>query len=384
MPDRTGTGRPATAAAPGALARGARTGPAKARRVARALLAALLGTGLLAPAADARVARGDPAARLPEGSLAGEYWDVAARFESGHVLVATVALVDNGLRRRNAIAVGELLEPDGTRHRFSRSEREGGWRLEQEGRRLDLHSIVLDQAGDPRRFVVDKDELGIELEIASAGAPAWPEREASPGCGFDVLEVAGPATARFRRAVGAEPVALRGLAAVTHRWTSGLEVACLRRGVELFAMQPGLGLYFRQSETPDGARHTWLLVRQGARTVFEGTPRESALEWRGGAPGYPEPATLRFAAPGVEGRVAFGAPLAIFEPLARLPAPLRALLELRTRPRLAWSRPRFELRLAGRALRGDALAKLAWTNPQPEPLAALPAALAVHSATEGE
>jgi len=338
----------------------------------------------IAAGANASVPRGDPAARLPEGALAGEYWDLVARFESGHVLMATVALTNTGLGGRTAVVVGQLVEPGGASHPFSRSEREGGWRLDAGGRRLDLQSIVLDQAGGTRRFVVDKNELGIEVAIESARTPAWPAQDATTGCGFDVLDVAGPATGSFRRSSGAAPVALRGLAALTHRWTSGLEVDCLRRGVELFAMQPGLGVYFRESEAPDGARHAWLLVRRDGRTVFEGVPSESEVTWRAGAPGYPEPARLRFAAPGVAGRAEFGEALGVFEPLARLPAPLRAAMELRTRPRLAWSAPHFELELGRRALRGGALAKLAWTNPQPAPAIEPPAAAAADPAARGE
>lgn len=345
---------------------------------------ATIGGGLAFGArSDASVERGDPGARLPAGALAGEYWDLVARFESGHLLVATAALANTGPGGRTAVVLGELVEPGGKVHRFSRSEREGGWRLEDNGRRLDLQSIVLDQAGPTRRFVVDKNELGIDLAIEGAGAPAWPARDVSPGCGFDVLEVAGSATGSFRPGRAAAPVALRGLAALTHRWTPGLEVDCLRRAVELFAMEPGLGLYFRESETPSGAREAWLLVRRDGRTVFQGAPSGSELGWRAGAAGYPDLAWLRFTAPGLAGRAEFGEPLGVFEPFARLPAPLRAALELRTRPRLAWSTPSFELRSGSRSLRGPALAKLAWTNPQPPGGAALPASAAGAPAAGG-
>lgn len=336
------------------------------RRVAVATVSlATIGGLVFAARTDASIERGDPGARLPAGALAGEYWDLVARFESGHLLVATTVLANTGPGGRTAVVVGQLVEPGGRVHPFSRSEREGGWRLEDDGRRLDLQSIVLDQSGHARRFVVDKNELGIDVAIEGAGAPAWPAQDTTPGCGFDVLDVAGAATGTFRSGRAAAPVALRGLAALTHRWTPGLEVDCLRRGVELFAMQPGLGLYFRESETPSGAREVWLLVRRDGRTVFQGVPSESALGWRAGAPGYPDLAWLRFTAPGLAGRAEFGKPLGVFEPFARLPAPLRAALELRTRPRLAWSTPSFELRTGQRSLRGGALAKLAWTNPQP-------------------
>jgi hypothetical protein len=356
------------------------------RRWLALLGAVLVMAGGLAIGAGARasVERGDPVARLPEGALAGEYWDLVARFESGHLLVVTAALTNTGPGGRTAVVVGQLVEPNGKAHPFSRSEREGGWRLDGDGRRLDLQSIVLDQTGGTRRFVVDKNELGIELAIEGAGKPAWPAQDASPGCGFDVLDVAGAATGSFRPGRGAATVKLRGLAALTHRWTPGLEVDCLRRGVELFAMQPGLGLYFRESETPSGARAAWLLVRRDGRTVFQGAPSESEVGWRAGAPGYPEPAWLRFAAPGLVGRAEFGEPLGVFEPLARLPAPLRAAMELRTRPRLAWSAPDFELHTGRRALRGGALAKLAWTNPQPTTVGnAAPAPAVAGPATGG-
>lgn len=340
--------------------------------VAGVALAALAGLALAA-GANANVPRGDPAARLPEGALAGEAWDLVARFDSGHVLMATVVLTNTGIGGRTAVAVGQLVEPDGSVHEFSRSERPGGWRLEAGDRRLDLQSIVLDQTAGTRRFVVDKNELGIELAIESPGTPAWPAPDATPGCGLDVIAVAGPAVGSFRVGPGGRSVPLRGLAALTHRWAPGLEVDCLRRGIELFAMDGGLGLYFRETEAPTGQRQAWLLVQRGGHTLFQGAPDESAITWRPGAPGYPEPERLRFAAPGVVGRVDFGASLGTLEPLARLPAPLRAAMELRTRPRLAWSAPSFELRIGGRVLRGGALAKLAWTNPQPEPAASVPA-----------
>jgi hypothetical protein len=352
------SGRSAAPAAARGAARRAR------RSLAVALVAALTAGGVaFAARAKASVPRGDPAARLPEGPLAGEYWDLVARFESGHVLMVTIALTNTGIGGRTAVAVGQLVEPDGTRHPFSRSERPGGWQLSDGGRRLDLQSIVLDQTGATRRFEVDKNELGIDVAIASLGAPAWPAQDAAPGCGLDVLEVAGPATGSFRS--GERPaVHLRGLAALTHRWMPGLEADCLRRGVELFAMQDGVGVYFREAETPAGARRAWLVVQRDGRLLFEGPPAESEVTWRPGVPGYPEPARLRFAAHGVAGEVEFGASLGTFEPLARLPAPLRVAMELRTRPRLAWSAPRFELRLGGKpVLRGEALAKLAWTNP---------------------
>jgi hypothetical protein len=287
-----------------------------------------------------------------------------------------MALFDPGLGARNAVAFGQLIEPDGTIHPFSRSERAGGWRLDDSRRRLDLRSIVLDLTEPERRFVVDKNELGIEVEIATGGAPAWPDDETATGCAIDVVEVAGAAQGSFRIPPG-PAVPLRGFAAITHRWTPGLEAECLSRGLELFAMQDGVGLYLRESETPTGQRSSWLVVQRDGALVFRGPTADSEITWSAGLPGYPEPIRLRFRAPGIAGRVSFGASLGRFEPLARLPLPLRVMLEQRTRPRLLWSTSSLELTLDGvpeRALRGRALARLSWTNPIPDGIESLPAA----------
>jgi hypothetical protein len=347
------------------------------RRIVRHALPRQIGTGLVlaglafatsagvARNAEAIVPRGDAAARLPAGALASESWDVVAHFESGHVLVATMALFNPGLGARNALAFGQLIEPDGTLHRFSRSERAGGWHLDPSGRRVDLRSIVLDQSRALRHFVVDKNELGIEVAIETLGAPAWPADEATSGCALDVLEVAGPATGSFR-IEGREAVPLRGLAALTHRWTPGLEASCWRRGVELFAMQDGLGLYLRETETPTGERRTWLVLQRAGVVLFQGAATDSDSTWRAGPSGYPDPLGLEFRAPGVSGRIAFGDSLGRFDPLARLPSALRLMMERRTRPRLQWSESRVELTFDGHskpAILGDALARFAWSNP---------------------
>lgn len=332
--------------------------------------------GLAAHAAEASVSRGDAAARLPDGALASESFDVVARFESGHVLMATLALFNAGVGARNALAFGQMIEPDGTVHPFSRSERAGGWHLDASRRRLDLRSIVLDQRETPRRFVVDKNELGIEVVIEEHGGPAWPAAESAVDCGIDVLEIAGPATGSFRLERG-EAIPLRGLAAVTHRWMPGLEASCLRRGLELFAMQDGLGLYLRETETPTGERRSWLVLQRDGVVVFQGPPTDSEITWGTGPPGYPEPMALRFRAPGMSGRVTFGEPLGRFEPMARLPAALRLVLEQRTRPRLQWSASRIDLTLDGVSepvFQGAALAKLAWANPVRDGIEPLPAA----------
>jgi hypothetical protein len=319
------------------------------------------------PAAGA-VPRGDPAARLPEGASASETWDLFARLDTGDTLFAMVTLVNTGWGGRTAIALGQLVEADGTSHPFSRTERPGGYRLEAGGRRIDLHSVVLDLSQQPWRFVVAKNELEIRLAVHSIGAPAWPSGAERSHCPLDLLAPTGRASASWRLPLEdrGRPAAA-GAAGLTHRWMPGLEVGCLQRGLEVFAMDGARGLYYREVTAADGTIRPWLVFDEDGRRVFAGVPFRHEIGWRAAAPGYPEAAWLRFEAPGVAGRVDFPAPLGVFEPLGRLPGPLRWMFGLASRPRLEWSAPRFEIRTGdadpGETWSGVGVAKLSYTNP---------------------
>ncbi|MCU0670227.1 MAG: hypothetical protein MUF70_12895, partial [Myxococcota bacterium] len=117
-----------------------------ARRLARVALLVLVLWPATAPVA--------PPVRLPEGKLATEYWDLVARLDSGHLLIAQTWLSNLGVADRSAGALGWLIAPDGAPQRFKRSEEPGAWLLTDGGRRIDLHSIALEPGGPTRRFEV--------------------------------------------------------------------------------------------------------------------------------------------------------------------------------------------------------------------------------------
>jgi hypothetical protein len=388
VPDQTGASLRV-----GQIARGAKAGKPIDRRAAKGAAprvlavrsvvgAGLVAWALLAPAAPAPSAtaapgRGDPAARLPSSRFAGDYWDLVARFESGHAVLAIASITHLGPAGRHAAVVGQLLLPDGTVERFSRTESAGGFSLSEGGRRLDLRSIVFDPRGPVRRFLVDKDELELELALRAGEEPLWPE-EAVPGCSLDVLEIDAEVSGSYWLPGMEARAPLRGRAALTHRWTPGLEVECMRRGVELFVLEGELSIYFHEVLTPDDRRLRWLVVRRGGRVLHRGAPEASELRFRPGAAEFPQLEKLQFTAPGVSGQVEFADPLGAFEPLARMPSPLRWVLGQRTRPQLTWSTPRFEITLEeGRRRRtfaGAGIAKLSYTNPfAPGPVRARPA-----------
>lgn len=344
-----------------------------ARRLARVALLVLVLWPATAPAT--------PPVRLPEGKLATEYWDLVARLDSGHLLIAQTWLSNLGVADRSAGALGWLIAPGGAPQRFKRSEEPGAWLLTDGGRRIDLHSIALEPGGPTRRFEVGKDDLGVDLEFAGSAGPTSSGSVAGR-CPFEVLEPSAPATVRLRSAAAA-PVATQGRVALTHRWTTGLEAGCVLRRVEVFVLEPELGVYFSQTQAPDGSLHRWLVARRGGRILFQGDPGgESTLRWNETEEGFGAPLSLRFDAAGLAARVRFGAELAGVDPTDRLPRPMQWLVAARTRPRLTWLRAPFEISLdtgggVRRSFAGEAVAKVSYMNPLPG--GRLPSRVAVHS-----
>lgn len=320
--------------------------------------------------------------RLPEGKLATEYWDLVARLDSGHLVIAQTWLSNLGGADRSAGALGWLIAPGGGAQRFKRSEAPGAWLLTDGGRRIDLHSIALEPGGPTRRFEVGKDDLGIDLALAGGTGPVSSGSVAGR-CPFEILEPAAPATVRLRGAAAAPAVATQGRVALTHRWTTGLEAACVLRRVEVFVLEPEFGLYFSETQAPDGSLHRWLVAKRGDRVVFRGDPgADAALRWNETEEGFGAPLALRFGAAGLEARVRFEAELASVDPTDRLPRPMQWLVAARTRPRLTWLRAPFEISLdtgggVRRSFAGEAVAKVSYMNPLPG--GRLPSRVAVHS-----
>jgi len=67
--------------------------------------------------------RPDPAARLLDGDDASEVWLLQAVFDDRSLLLARVLLTNIGPGRRNAVATGVWVAPDGTPHGFDNVRR---------------------------------------------------------------------------------------------------------------------------------------------------------------------------------------------------------------------------------------------------------------------
>jgi hypothetical protein len=304
---------------------------------------------------------------MPEGEWSGVSWDVVARLDSGDLVVAQAFVSNLGPGDRNAGVLGWWIGSDGEPFRFKRNEPEGEWNLVDGG--LDLHSIEVEPAAKPRRFVVDKEEVGIELVVRGPSAGA-PPRSAGGDCSFELLDTASPADASLRRERGTGTRKTTGRVAWTHRSATALESTCAQRRLELFVLEDGLGVYFVERTDPAGGTHPFAVATQGERVLFRGEPTDVAVEWEAADDGFPRPASLRFRAGDVAARVDFGATLVAIDPTERLPAAVRLLMASQMQPRLFFSRAPFELELAGAperraSFRGEAVAKVSYSNPVP-------------------
>jgi hypothetical protein len=331
---------------------------------------------LATPASQARSASNarDPGTSKPAtGATPGDSYELVARFDSGHLLFAIAGVGDIGFGDDNAGAVGFLVDPDGRALRFSRTERNGESHVTNEGKRLDLRSIVLDRSGPTWRFAVDKDELRLALAIRAEGAAPLgagsPGRAAARGCPAEVLANAAPASGTLRRP-GMPPIELAGRVSLTHRLTNGPLADCQLRRTEFFGLDGSAGVYFAQVETPDGARVRWLLVSRDGRVVYAGAPDSAQLVWRDdGDPasaGFPQLERIRFTASDLSGSVEVGPPAVEYDPIERLTAPLRWAVLTRMNPRLLASPSRFELgQSGGWHPSGVGIARVTYANPLP-------------------
>lgn len=318
----------------------------------------------LPPARAATPARGNPAARRVHGEFGGEYYDVLSRLDDGRLVFAVAAVHNLGWGDGSAGVLGLIVSPDGEVNRFSRSENVGHWKLEADGRRMDLHSIVLDQSRPGARFQVEKDELHLRLDVAPGGRPGAADAIPGTSCPLDLLDLDGETHGSLWRTGMAAPVPLRGRSNITHRWMEHLEVDCLVQRVELFVLEPEWGVYFDEVRTPDGRVGRWLAVSRDGTLLHEGPPSSADLEWGRDAKGLPVLRALRFAAGGISARVKVGELRARFDPFAGIPGLLRTLLEKKMQPSVLLRAATAEIADASggtaRLHREPALAKVSW------------------------
>jgi phosphatidylglycerophosphate synthase len=344
----------------------------------------LLGLALLAVPATALAAEParDPLqasrARLGESELAMEQWDLTARLDSGHVVLLQVLVTNLGVGDRNVAVTGHVVGPDGALLQYRTGKREGDWSLSPDGLRVKVGKTTFDQSASPPRLRVQRKKLKLDLAFPrglAGGRSAAPARGALARDGYvlDLVQAEAPVEGALWTEGMAEPLAVRGTAALTHRSMDDLESRLVQRRLELVAWSGDVALYLLDVLRPNGGTERWLVVRRGAETLVESASVE--VDWRGAparADGFGVPREVRFRAAGTTGRARFERELLRYEPLGDIPTPIRILVSMATQPRRTWSDAAVELTLGSGAVPLRGVGDVTFLNPVPEH--ALPAA----------
>jgi hypothetical protein len=272
-----------------------------------------------------------PGLRLGSSEFASEAFELVARFDSGHRLFLEVLVTNIGVGDRNAAVIGHVIAPDGRVQRFRKAKREGEWTLSPDGLRIALGSIVFDRS-ETRRFAIDKRLVKIDLALGPPRpAVAWPPSDAA--FGLELLQASGEVTGSLWTDGMATPIAVRGTAALVHRWSDGLESRQVARRIELFAPAGDTGVYYVELSARDAPARRWIVVERAGRVLreseaFTAPPAQGPLAL---------PRALALDSPGLAGRATLGAELLRFDPLQDLKAPLRAVVRLVIQPESIWS-----------------------------------------------
>lgn len=339
-----------------------------------AVLACALALAWAARASEApEPRRGDPAARLSDASAASEYWDLTARFESGHTLLVRFLITNQGPGAHTAVAQGYLILPDSRVVPFKNGREAGKWTLSGDRLSIDIGSSELDLRGPVRRFAVDNDKRGVKIHLSLPvrGPALWSEARDGADDGFDLLQVSGEASGTIWVQSMPAAAAVRGRAALTHAWMSRSPGDLARREIEFFGLGDETGIYFSEILPTAGAPRRWLAVVRGeAVEQYSGGVALDLGPPLSGARDYPLPRGLAIRAGGIDARIEVQRELVRVDPFDIIPQPFRFLLSLRSRPMRIWAAAKCTLTGPGggpTATAVDGVVAISYANPLPDP-----------------
>jgi hypothetical protein len=319
--------------------------------------------------------RGDPASRIGDGDTASEYWDLSARFDSGHHLFVRFLITNEGPGERTGVSYGHFIRPDGRIDDWDNGRRQQNWTLGPRGLLLDIGTSDLDLREQPYRLRIHKKRVDIDLRIAPEGPAIWDSDASESGTTTDLLANSAPIRGTVFIRDMSEPLELVGRASLTHVWNARSEAHVALRRLDFFSLGDSPSLHLRDFEAPDGARSRWLVVAQDGKTLFESN--KFSISPQGGrsdsqqSDGYPIPETLTLSGPLIRGQIKIKAGLLHHNPLEDIPQPFRFLLSLSMRPHRVWAESPFEVTVGSGPdelkIRGTGLTTVTYLNPPPPP-----------------
>lgn len=315
-------------------------------------------------------ARPDPAARLPGGSQGSEYWDLMAKFDSGHFVFARFLLTNLGPGAHNAVVLGHVVTPSGERVRFRNGRRRARWQLSDDHLALDVNKCHLDLHDRVARLRVEKGSVQLELQFALVDGAVPPLQAIPKRYASETLAANAPVAGHLTLRGAPGPIRLSGVGAVLHTWTEDPEEQRVERRLDFFTLTRDLGVRLSEIRTPDGKSLRWLRTTGPGATQTATTHviLESSGQLAGLTDPYRSEARLDLDSTGVRGSIALQRVLHQQDPLSSIPEPLRTLVGwgLSMDPHQAWATADYDLAIytaagnAPTALRGEGVAAIAF------------------------
>jgi hypothetical protein len=238
---------------------------------------------------------------------------------------------------------------------FSRAKLGGDWTPSPDGKRIDLGKFVFDRTEPQAHVRVEKKSLRLALDFPLAAAPLATKRLAGGKWTQELWSASTPVQVSFWKRGMPSPLVGKGLAALSRRSIEGPESKLAQRRLEAFTLGAA-PLY--ALELAKGSRAERWVVAFDARGKL--IAQESATSALGEKLGAVSP-RLTLTGPAVTGALLAGVPLAAYDPLADLPAPIRFVLGLHLRS--AWMASPFDVsvREGARAARREGTAIASYT-----------------------
>ncbi len=337
----------------------------------------------------------DPAARLPQGDSASEYWDIIAETDAGHRIVARFGITNFGPSRRNGVAVGHLIDPDGKTAKFRNGRMKRRWTLSSDRLKLDIGGSHLDLHAPRPRLEIDKSHLRFDVVFDLGSGAQVPAALTGEDYRIDLLALGAPADITiFEGGRDGRPSAHRGRATLIHSEARKAEAEIVTRRSEMLLQREDLAIYLLEWLTPLGEEKSWLAFETskpiGALPVGLHTSDRTGIELSdltqdrdsdGSKNAYWIPRTIALESPQIRGSVQVGEAFLRHDPLTELPGPVRFLVGISMKPRRLWSDAGFAVTLRAssepsplphqgkdaRQIRGQGVAAISFLNPPTPP-----------------
>jgi len=299
----------------------------------------------------------DPGARLPEGDAAREYWDLVAQLDSGHRFYARFLITNRGPGDRSAVAMGDLVDPDGRAIPFQNGRREGRWTLGEDARSLRIGSSRLDLSGPAARVEIDNDKRGFEVVLDFEPDTSSTSIFDAEGYHLDLLQLASAVSGHVQHAEMPEALAVTGRATLSHAWTSRAEEDVVAARIDIASLSPGPAAFLTFWLSPASPTRAWLGVREADGSTRAVRPRRVQVDFpRGDNSDYPLPTLLRFDGADLRATASLGGNPLRRNPLDPLPMAIRMLYSFTGRPIRVWADTTLRVEVAS----GGATEALPW------------------------